>query len=59
MYQQFSHYGTEFYSSGTSFTCVRCVGQKDRDCSAGNGLMGVTVGHFQSFGIGLGLAGCS
>ncbi|KAJ5692876.1 hypothetical protein N7462_002299 [Penicillium macrosclerotiorum] len=33
--------------------------QRDLSCSAGNGLVGVTAGHFQSFGVSLGYAGCS
>ncbi|KAJ5793697.1 hypothetical protein N7457_000296 [Penicillium paradoxum] len=54
----FEHYGTEYYSSGLRATCVRCEGQRDRSCSAGNGMYSVTAGHFQSFGITMGAAGC-
>ncbi|KAJ5590706.1 hypothetical protein N7450_004678 [Penicillium hetheringtonii] len=54
----FQHYGTEYYSSGLAITCKKCEGQRDRSCSAGNGLIGVTAGHFQSFGVTLGAAGC-
>ncbi|KAL4860881.1 hypothetical protein BDV12DRAFT_191444 [Aspergillus spectabilis] len=53
------HYGTEYYSYGTQTTCLRCSGERDLTCSAGNALVGVTAGHFQSFGIGLGAAGCA
>ncbi|CAI7610514.1 unnamed protein product [Penicillium pancosmium] len=52
------HYGTEYYSSGLALTCKRCDGQRDLSCSAGNGMVGVTAGHFQSFGVTLGAAGC-
>ncbi|KAJ6115593.1 hypothetical protein N7523_006010 [Penicillium sp. IBT 18751x] len=55
----FVHYGTEYYSSGTAATCVKCSGERDTSCSAGNGMYGVTAGHFYSFGVGLGTAGCS
>lgn len=48
----------EYYSSGLQITCVRCEGQRDRSCSAGNGMYGVTAGHFQSFGVAMGAAGC-
>ncbi|KAJ5105941.1 hypothetical protein NUU61_003288 [Penicillium alfredii] len=54
----FEHYGTEYYSSGTERSCQKCEGQRDRSCSAGNGKLGVTSGHFSSFGISMGLAGC-
>jgi len=54
----FDHYGTEIYSSGTASTCVKCSGERDLSCSAGNGLYSVTIGHFDSFGIELGSAGC-
>ncbi|KAJ5386552.1 hypothetical protein N7509_009093 [Penicillium cosmopolitanum] len=54
----FKHYGTEYYSSGLALTCKRCDGQRDLSCSAGNGMVGVTAGHFQSFGVTLGAAGC-
>ncbi|CEJ56147.1 hypothetical protein PMG11_02367 [Penicillium brasilianum] len=54
----FQHYGVEYYSSGTAATCVRCSGERDTACSAGNGQYGVTIGHFQSFGITMGSAGC-
>ncbi|KAJ6033871.1 hypothetical protein N7499_010037 [Penicillium canescens] len=63
----FKHYGTslitaqssqEIYSSGFQATTLKCSGQRDLSCSAGNGMYGVTPGHFQSFGITLGAAGC-
>ncbi|KAJ5293724.1 hypothetical protein N7508_008545 [Penicillium antarcticum] len=54
----FKHYGTEVYSSGFQATTLKCSGQRDLSCSAGNGMYGVTAGHFQSFGITLGAAGC-
>ncbi|KUL87547.1 hypothetical protein ZTR_04522 [Talaromyces verruculosus] len=52
------HYGEEIYSYGTALTCLLCSGERDLQCSAGNGLVGVTPGHFSSFGVALGLAGC-
>ncbi|KAJ5092880.1 hypothetical protein N7456_008741 [Penicillium angulare] len=54
----FVHYGTEYYSSGTEMTCVKCSGERDTSCSAGNGQYSVTPGHFSSFGVELGAAGC-
>ena len=37
----------------------QCSGERDLQCSAGNGLMSVTVGHFSSFGgATLGAEGC-
>lgn len=48
----------EYYSSGLAITCKKCEGQRDLSCSAGNGMIGVTAGHFQSFGVTLGSAGC-
>ncbi|RAL03461.1 putative alkaline lipase [Aspergillus ibericus CBS 121593] len=55
----FVHYGTEYYSSGTQATTVKCSGERDTSCSAGNGQLGVTAGHFSNFGIAMGMAGCS
>ncbi|KAJ5539747.1 lipase [Penicillium frequentans] len=55
----FIHYGTEYYSSGTQATVVKCSGERDTSCSAGNGQYGVTAGHFSSFGVEMGYAGCS
>ncbi|KAJ5227882.1 hypothetical protein N7489_008590 [Penicillium chrysogenum] len=54
----FKHYGTEYYSSGSEASCVKCEGQRDRACSAGNGMYAVTIGHFSSFGITMLTAGC-
>ncbi|PKY02924.1 putative lipase [Aspergillus campestris IBT 28561] len=54
----FKHYGVEYYSAGLRVTTRRCNGQRDLQCSAGNGVIAVTPGHFQNFGVGLGLAGC-
>ncbi|RHZ60371.1 putative alkaline lipase [Aspergillus thermomutatus] len=54
----FVHYGIEYYSYGTSATTLKCSGERDLQCSAGNGVVGVTPGHFSSFGIALGYAGC-
>ncbi|KAI9934285.1 hypothetical protein ASPWEDRAFT_107307 [Aspergillus wentii DTO 134E9] len=54
----FEHYGTEYYSSGNEGSTVKCDGERDKSCSAGNGQIGVTAGHFQSFGVTLGAAGC-
>ncbi|KAJ5818567.1 hypothetical protein N7474_004158 [Penicillium riverlandense] len=54
----FVHYGTEYYSYGTAATCLKCSGERDTQCSAGNGMVGVTAGHFSSFGVVMGAAGC-
>lgn len=43
----------EYYSSGSQDTCVKCQGERDSSCSAGNGQIGVTPGHTSSFGIQL------
>ncbi|KAJ5918735.1 lipase [Penicillium verhagenii] len=55
----FTHYGTEDYSSGAEATLVKCSGQRDTSCSAGNGQYSVTPGHFYSFGVELGAVGCA
>ncbi|KAJ5738591.1 hypothetical protein N7493_001746 [Penicillium malachiteum] len=55
----FVHYGTEYYSYGTEITCLKCTGERDLSCSAGNSQYGVTAGHFYSFGVEMGAAGCS
>ncbi|GLA42169.1 hypothetical protein AnigIFM63309_010497 [Aspergillus niger] len=49
----------EYYSSGTQASTVKCSGERDTSCSAGNGQVGVTAGHFSNFGIAMGMAGCS
>ena len=36
-----------------------CSGERDLSCSAGDGVVGVTIGHFSSYGINLGEAGCA
>ena len=59
MYPQFTHYGTEFYGYGSAATTVKCSGERDLSCSAGDGQITVSAGHFQSYGIILGAAGCS
>ena len=58
MYPQFTHYGTEFFGYGTAATTLQCSGERDPQCSAGDGQFTVSPGHFQSFGITLGAAGC-
>ncbi|CAK46909.1 hypothetical protein AnigIFM59636_001486 [Aspergillus niger] len=45
--------------SGTQASTVKCSGERDTSCSAGNGQVGVTAGHFSNFGIAMGMAGCS
>ncbi|OJJ95201.1 hypothetical protein ASPACDRAFT_36491 [Aspergillus aculeatus ATCC 16872] len=45
--------------SGTQSSTVKCSGERDTQCSAGNGQLGVTAGHFSNFGIAMGMAGCS
>ncbi|KAJ5687178.1 hypothetical protein N7536_009797 [Penicillium majusculum] len=54
----FKHYGTEYYSSGTEASTVKCEGQRDKSCSAGNGMYAVTPGHVASFGVVMLTAGC-
>ncbi|KOS38450.1 hypothetical protein ACN38_g10735 [Penicillium nordicum] len=63
----FKHYGTlltnrnhaqEYYSSGTEASTVKCEGQRDKACSAGNGMYAVTPGHIASFGVIMLTAGC-
>lgn len=49
----------EIYSYGTAATTTKCSGERDLSCSAGNGDYSVTLGHFFSFGVELGEAGCS
>ena len=58
MYLQFTHYGTEFFGYGTAATTLECAGERDWQCSAGDGQVTVSAGHFQSFGITLGAAAC-
>ncbi|KAL1861188.1 hypothetical protein Plec18170_001703 [Paecilomyces lecythidis] len=49
----------EIYSSGTAYTTVLCLGERDQACSAGDGEWGPTLpGHIDSFGITMLLAGC-
>ncbi|KGO70587.1 Lipase, class 3 [Penicillium italicum] len=48
----------EYYSSGTGASTVKCEGQRDKSCSAGNGMYSVTVGHLASFGVVMLTAGC-
>lgn len=59
MYLQNKHYGTEYYGAGTAALTVKCKGERDLLCSAGDGQITVTIpGHIQSFGIPLALIGC-
>ncbi|KAF2494349.1 A triacylglycerol lipase from penicillium expansum At 1.3 [Lophium mytilinum] len=58
---QFTHYGVEFYGSGTAASTVKCTGELDRTCSAGNNATGITLGHLSSFGVNVifdGFGGC-
>ncbi|PWY71141.1 lipase [Aspergillus eucalypticola CBS 122712] len=55
----FVHYGTEYYSSGTQSSTVKCVGERDTQCSAGDGQVGITLAHFSNFGVVMDEAGCS
>jgi hypothetical protein len=53
MYTMYTHYGTEYYGFGTAGTTVKCSGQRDLTCSAGDGQVSVTTGHFSDFGISM------
>lgn len=51
------HYGTEYYSNGTQQTTLRCEGERDKNCSAGNGVAGPSPQHHYSFGVDMGPSG--
>ncbi|KAE8311178.1 Alpha/Beta hydrolase protein [Aspergillus transmontanensis] len=53
----FKHYGIEYYSDGSREGTIQCHGNRDQDCSAGNGLHIATLAHFNSFGIEIGILG--
>ncbi|KAE8346450.1 hypothetical protein BDV24DRAFT_147604 [Aspergillus arachidicola] len=53
----FKHYGIEYYSDGSREGTIECHGNRDQDCSAGNGLHITTLAHFNSFGIEMGILG--
>ncbi|TLD18259.1 putative transporter [Venturia nashicola] len=52
-----SHYGIEYYSNGSQPTTLRCEGERDKSCSAGNGATGPTPQHHYSFGVDMGPSG--
>ncbi|CRG91922.1 Lipase [Talaromyces islandicus] len=54
----FAHYGTEFYSDGSASNTLKCINERDMDCSAGNGMYGITPQHVFSFGVLEMGAGC-
>jgi len=54
----FVHYGTEYYGAGTAATTVRCTGERDPACSAGDGAISVTPEHFSNQGVLMDLSGC-
>ncbi|KAE8393889.1 Alpha/Beta hydrolase protein [Aspergillus alliaceus] len=56
--QGFHHFGIEYYSSGAAVTTVKCEGERDSGCTAGDGMYGVTPQHVSSFGILEMTAGC-
>jgi hypothetical protein len=58
MYPLYTHYGTEFYGAGTQATTKQCTGQRDRQCSAGNLQLTVSVGHFSNMGVSMIGGGC-
>lgn len=51
------HYGIEFYTNGTLGTTIRCEGERDKVCSAGNGVTGPNPNHHYSFGVDMGPSG--
>ena len=53
------HFGVEFYGNGTLNTTVKCNGELDTACSAGNGQKGITPQHLFNSGVKMGRAGCS
>jgi len=59
---EFTHYGVEFYGSGTAATTLKCSGELDPTCSAGNNQTTVNWDHLFSFGVSVitdGYGGCS
>jgi len=59
---QFTHYGVEFYGSGTAATTLKCSGELDPTCSAGDNATTVDFDHLFSFGVDVlfdGYGGCS
>ncbi|MCJ1242537.1 hypothetical protein MMC14_010546 [Varicellaria rhodocarpa] len=58
MYPSYTHYGVEFFGSGTAPSTLQCSGQRDPACSAGDGQFTVSLGHFSSFGINMAFDGC-
>ena len=49
----------EFYGNGTAATTLKCDGERDPQCSAGDGAVGINTRHLMSFGVTVGFAGCS
>ena len=58
MYPQLTHYGVEYYGSGTLASTVECSSERDLVCSAGDGAVSVTAEHFFSYGVEEGEIGC-
>jgi len=48
----------EYYSSGTQDPCVKCQGERDDSCSAGNGKISIADGHHYNYGIHMGEVRC-
>lgn len=56
--ENFYHYGTEYFSCGSPADTFKCDGERDTQCSAGDGDVGVTDGHYASFGVVMETVGC-
>jgi hypothetical protein len=58
MWPQFSHYGTEYYGPGVQPLTLKCSGERDLLCSAGDGWFTVDLQHISNSGVTMLLAGC-
>jgi Lipase (class 3) len=58
MWLQFSHYGTEYYGPGIQGLTLKCSGERDLLCSAGDGWFTVDLQHISNSGVVMLLAGC-
>jgi Lipase (class 3) len=54
----FEHYGTEFYGPGVANLTYVCNGERDSNCSAGDGWFTVNLQHTSNSGVQLALVGC-
>lgn len=51
------HFGTEYYGNGTRAATLECDGERDTQCSAGNGWMIPTLSHYVDFGVSMKVEG--